>query len=98
MTWSYRSTEYISYMEVLGAEHVPQGGGGQQPGGLAGVLHVDHGVHRVEDLEIDHCVNSLCRNSPDNANISVCSLHTTVTLSLVKISWGGTSKVMVLKS
>ena len=50
-------------MEILGAEHVPQGGGGQQPGGLVGVLHVDHGVHRVEDLEIDDSVNSLSRNS-----------------------------------
>ena len=58
MTWSYRNTEYISYMEVLGAEHVPQGGGGQQPGGLAGVLHVDHGVHWVENLEVDHGINS----------------------------------------
>ena len=46
-------------MEVLGPQHVPQGGGGQQPGGLAGVLHVDHGVHGVEDLEVDDSINSL---------------------------------------
>ena len=46
-------------MEVLGPQHVPQGGGGQQPGGLTGVLHVDHGVHGVEDLEVDDSINSL---------------------------------------
>ena len=45
-------------MEVLGSQHVPQGGGGQQPGGLVGVLHVDHGVHGVENLEVNHSINS----------------------------------------
>ena len=46
-------------MEILSAEHVPQGGGGQQPGRLTRILDVDHGVHGVEDLEVDDSINSL---------------------------------------
>ena len=45
-------------MEVLGSQHVPQCGGGQKSRGLMSVLHVDHGVHWVENLEVDHGINS----------------------------------------
>ena len=55
-------------MEVLGSQHVPQCGGGQQPGGLVGVLHVDHGVHRVENLEVNHSINS---HSTSQINIGI---------------------------
>ena len=47
-----------AHMQVLGPQHVPQSGGGQEPGGLAGILDVDHGVHGVENLEINNSIYS----------------------------------------
>ena len=82
MTWSYRSTEYISYMEVLGAEHVPERGGAEQPGGLGRVGHVHHGGHGVEHFEVNHGVYSdsnavFCENLQwrERQNISFCHHH-----------------------
>ena len=45
------------YVEIFSAEHVPQGGGGQEPGGVRGIGHVHHGGHRVEHLEVDNSVH-----------------------------------------
>ena len=47
----------VDYMEVLGAEHVPERGGAEQPGGLGRVGHVHHGGHGVEHFEVDHGVH-----------------------------------------
>ena len=47
----------MDYVEVLGAEHVPERGGGQDPGGFSGVGHVHHGGQGVEHLEVDHGVH-----------------------------------------
>ena len=47
----------VDYVEVLGAEHVPERGGGQDPGGFSGVGHVHHGGQGVEHLEVDHGVH-----------------------------------------
>ena len=44
-------------MERLGAEDVPQGGLGQQPGGVVGVLHVCHRDGGVGDPVVDHRVH-----------------------------------------
>ena len=44
-------------MKIFSAEHIPERGGGQEPGGVRGVSHVHHGGHRVEHLEVDHSVN-----------------------------------------
>ena len=38
--------------QVPGAQHIPQGGGGQQPGGPAVVVHVGHGVDGVLHLVV----------------------------------------------
>ena len=38
--------------EVAGSQHVPQRGGGQQPGGAAVVVHVGHGVNGVLHLVV----------------------------------------------
>ena len=38
--------------QVHGPQHVPQRGGGQQPGGAAVVVHVGHGVGRVGHLVV----------------------------------------------
>ena len=38
--------------QVPGAQHIPQGGGGQQPGGPAVVVHVGHGADRVLEHQI----------------------------------------------
>ena len=43
--------------EVLGAEDIPEGGGGQQPRRQARVLHVADGGHRVVDLVVDDGVH-----------------------------------------
>ena len=47
----------LAYMEVLGAEHVPQGGGAKESGGLRGIGHVYHGGQGVVDLVVDHSVH-----------------------------------------
>ena len=44
-------------MKILSAEHVPERGGGQEPGGVRGVGHVHHGGQGVEYLEVDHSVH-----------------------------------------
>ena len=36
--------------QVPGAQHVPQGGGGQQSGGPAVVVHVGHGADRILEI------------------------------------------------
>ena len=38
--------------QVPGAQHIPQGGGGQQPGGPAVVVHVGHGTDAVIDFVV----------------------------------------------
>ena len=45
-------------MKVLGAKHIPQGGGAQKSGGVRGVCHVHHRGEGVEHLVVDHCVHS----------------------------------------
>ena len=47
-------------MERLGAEDVPQGGLGQQPGGVVGVLHVGHGDGGVGHPIVHHGINTHC--------------------------------------
>ena len=42
---------YISYVQIFGSKLVPESGGGQQPGGVGGVGHVDHRLHGVDNLE-----------------------------------------------
>ena len=44
-------------MKISGSQHVPEGGGGQQPGGVGGVGHVDHGGHGVVHFEQDDGVH-----------------------------------------
>ena len=46
------------YVKILGAEHVPERGGGQESGGMRGVGHFDHGGQGILYLEVDHCVHS----------------------------------------
>ena len=38
--------------QVPGAQHIPQGGGGQQPGGPAVVVHVGHGADRILKIHL----------------------------------------------
>ena len=47
----------LHYVKVLGSEHVPQGGGAEQFGGLGGVGHVHHRGQRVPHLIHDHSVH-----------------------------------------
>ena len=47
--------QYLS--QSHGAQHIPQSGGGQQPGGPAVVVHVGHGVDGVLDLEVHDAVD-----------------------------------------
>ena len=42
--------QYLS--QSHGAQHIPQSGGGQQPGGPAVVVHVGHGVDGVGHLVV----------------------------------------------
>ena len=42
---------HISYVQIFGSKLVPESGGGQQPGGVGGVGHVDHRLHGVDNLE-----------------------------------------------
>ena len=46
------------YVEVLGAENVPERGGGQESSGVRGVSYVHHGGHGVEHFEVNHGVHS----------------------------------------
>ena len=44
-------------MQVLGSQHIPQRGLGQQSGGVVGVLHVGNGDGGVGDPVEDHRVH-----------------------------------------
>ena len=48
-------TEY--FVQVFCPKDVPQGGLGQQPGGVVGVLHVGHADRGVADPVVDHGVH-----------------------------------------
>ena len=47
----------VDYVEVLGAEHVSERGGGQESSGVRSVSYVYHGGHGVEHFEVDHGVH-----------------------------------------
>ena len=57
---AFRVGKYIvtvDYVEVLGAEHVSERGGGQESSGVRGVSYVYHGGHWVEHFEVNHGVH-----------------------------------------
>ena len=57
---AFRMGKYIvtvDYVEVLGAEHVSERGGGQESSGVRGVSYVYHGGHWVEHFEVNHGVH-----------------------------------------
>ena len=47
-------------MQVFGSKNISKSCRCQEPGGLRGICHIDHRVHWVEHLEVDHRVHGDC--------------------------------------
>ena len=82
-------------------QHVPQGGGGQKPGGAAKVVHVGHGVDGVLHLVVHDPIDKhrhrvLGQDLKKQMSLTVKSTHCIDLLWIT--SWGGISYVWVLIS
>ena len=84
-------------VQILGAEDGPEGCLGQQLGAVVGVLHVGHTHRGVADPVVDHRVHRH-RHAVLGQHLNTLSQLSCLYYLFDLTSWGGTPRVIVLRS